>query len=201
MSEAPTALREHALTVLILVPNAQDRLERCLQSVTWADDVFCVVDSKTDDGSEEIARRFTEHVVTHPYENAAAQRNWALPQIATEWTLVLDADEWISEELADEIRRIVADPGGLHGYQIKRLSYFFGKLILHCGWHRDYNLRLFRTSQGRYLDKKVVTALLEDHMRGRRNEELRLWTLLGLEVWQRTFLRGVVPRYSGPVPA
>lgn len=49
----------------------------------------------------------------------------------------------------------------------------------------------------RYLDKKVVAALLDDHMRGRRNEELRLWTLLGLEVWQREFLRGVIPCYSG----
>jgi hypothetical protein len=47
----------------------------------------------------------------------------------------------------------------------------------------------------------MVAALLDDHMRGRRSEELRLWTLLGLEVWQRAFLRGVIPRYSGPVTA
>ena len=40
-----------------------------------------------------------------------------------------------------------------------------------------------------YLDRRTIEGLLYDHMRGRRNEELRLWTLLGLEVWQRTFLR------------
>ena len=45
----------------------------------------------------------------------------------------------------------------------------------------------------RYLQRSVVEAMLGDHMRGRRNEELRLWTLLGFEVWHRTFLRGVVP--------
>ena len=123
MSEQPArSLRDHAVTVLILVPNARDRIERCLESVSWADDLFCVVDTRTNDGSEEVVRQHTSHVVTRPYENAAAQRNWALPQIDTEWTLVLDADEWVSDELVAKIREIVAAPGGLHGYQIKRLS-------------------------------------------------------------------------------
>ncbi|MEZ6038009.1 MAG: asparagine synthase (glutamine-hydrolyzing) [Planctomycetota bacterium] len=40
-----------------------------------------------------------------------------------------------------------------------------------------------------YLERGVIEAMVHDHMRGRRNEELRLWTLLGFEVWQRTFLR------------
>ena len=52
----------------------------------------------------------------------------------------------------------------------------------------------------RYLQRSVVEALLSDHMRGRRNEELRLWTLLGFEVWHRTFLRGVVPVPGAVVP-
>jgi asparagine synthase (glutamine-hydrolysing) len=48
----------------------------------------------------------------------------------------------------------------------------------------------------RYLKRAPIEAMLQDHMRGRRNEELRLWTLLGFEVWQRTFLRGVVPVHA-----
>lgn len=189
MSDEIRTLRAHALTVLILVPNAQDRLERCLESVTWAEDIFCVIDSKTNDGSEDIARRFTDHVVTHTYENAAAQRNWALPQVTTEWTLVLDADEWVSEELAGEIRRIIAAPGGLHGYQIKRLSYFFGKLILHCGWHRDYNLRLFRTAQGRYLDKKVHSKVVVEGAEGRIDAIMYHDTYRNFDEYFRTFQR------------
>jgi len=153
--ERQPELKPGSLTVLILVPNARDRIERCLESVAWADDLFCVVDTKTDDGSEAIVRNYTGHVVTHSYENAAAQRNWALPQVETEWTLVLDADEWVSEELAKAIRQIVGSQGRDNGYEIKRDSYFFGRLIRHCGWHRDYNLRLFRTACGRYLEKRV----------------------------------------------
>jgi len=148
------------ITVLTLIPNAGDRLPRCLESVTWADDIFCVVDPRTSDGSPEVARRYTDHVVDHEYVNAADQRNWAIPQIATEWTLVLDADEWVSPELAARIQKVIADPNSLDGYLIKRLSYFFGKLIRHCGWHRDYNLRLFRTRKSRYLEKRVHSKVI-----------------------------------------
>jgi asparagine synthase (glutamine-hydrolysing) len=40
-----------------------------------------------------------------------------------------------------------------------------------------------------YFNRKVVTNLLADHTNGRRNEELRLWTLMGLEIWYRAFFR------------
>ncbi len=155
------------LTVLTLVPNAGDRLPRCLESVRWADDLFCVVDPKTVDGSDAVAREYSQHVVVHEYVNAANQRNWALPQIKTEWTLVLDADEWISPELAVEIQRIIKDSESLDGYEILRHSYFFGKLIRHCGWHLDYNMRLFRTAKGRYLEKRVHSRVAVEGRTGR----------------------------------
>ena len=137
------------ITVLTLVPNAGDRLPRCLESVQWADDIFCVVDPATTDGSDEVARRYTSHVVTHEFINHAAQENWALEQIQTEWTLILDADEWVTEELASRIRQIIRDPASHDLYYIRRLSYFLGRQIRHCGWDRDYNSRLFRTRKGR----------------------------------------------------
>ncbi len=177
------------LTVLTLVPNAGDRLKRCLESVAWADDLFCVVDPNTTDGSDEVARAHTPHVVTHPYENAAAQRNWALPQITTEWTLVLDADEWVSDALAGRIRKIIQDPAALDGYDILRHSYFLGKLIRHCGWHKDYNLRLFRTARGRYLDKRVHSRVVVDGPTGRITEVMYHDTYRTFEEYFTTSLR------------
>lgn len=158
------------LTVLTLIPNAGDRLPRCLESVRWADELFCVVDPKTSDGSDEVARRYSSHVVVHEYLNAANQRNWALPQITTEWTLVLDADEWVSPELAARIQALIRDPKSLDGYDILRHSYFFGKLIKHGGWHKDYNLRLFRTAKGRYLEKRVHSRVVVDGATGTLND-------------------------------
>lgn len=177
------------LTVLTLVPNAGDRLPRCLESVKWADDIFCVVDPKTNDGSDAVARSHTAHVVTHAYENAAAQRNWALPQITTEWTLVLDADEWVSDELAARIRQIMGNPDSLDGYDILRHSYFLGKLIRHCGWHKDYNMRLFRTAKGRYLDRRVHSKVVVEGRTGTVHEVMYHDTYRTFEEFFTTFQR------------
>lgn len=182
-------LAANAVTVLVLVPNARDRIERCLESVAWADDIFCVVDTNTDDGSEDLVRKYTAHVVHHRYENAAAQRNWALPQVTTEWTLVLDADEWVSASLAATVQAIVARPAEYDGYQIKRNSYFFGKLIRFCGWHRDYNLRLFRTASGRYLDKKVHSRVEVNGEVGRIDDVMYHDTYRDFDEYFRTFQR------------
>lgn len=177
------------VTVLTLVPNARDRIERCLESVRWADAIFCVVDPKTQDGSDEVARRYTDRVVVHEYVNAASQRNWAIPQIDTEWTLVLDADEIVSPELAERIKRIVAESAGPDGYDIKRLSYFFGKLIRHAGWDRDYNLRLFRTKKGKYLDRRVHSKVVVDGPVGRIDEPMYHDTYRTFEEYFTTFHR------------
>lgn len=177
------------ITVLTLAPNAGDRLERCLESVTWADDLFCVVDPNTTDGSDGVARKYTDHVVVHEYVNAAAQRNWAIPQIETEWTLVLDADEWVSPELADRIKAIIKDPDSPDGYDIRRLSYFFGKRIHYCGWQRDYNLRLFRTKKGRYLDRRVHSKVVVDGPVGRIDEPMYHDTYRNFDEYFATSLR------------
>ena len=155
-----------AITVLTRVGNPGDRFPRCLESVKWADDLFCVVDTKTMDGSEEVARRYSNHVVLREHINESDQWNWALPQIKTEWTLVLDADEWLSDQAAAKIRAIIEDPNSKDGYSILRLPYFFGKRIKYSGWQHDFVLRLFRTRKGHYENRRVHARLIFDGTTG-----------------------------------
>lgn len=138
------------VTVLTIVRDAEETLEQCLSSVDWADRIFVVIDPRTKDESRDIARRHTDWVVEHEFFNPGHQRNWALPQIETEWTLVLDSDEWVLPELAERVRSEIDSNPECHGFEIRRQTYFFGKLIKHGGWDKDYNLRLFRTGKGRY---------------------------------------------------
>lgn len=44
---------------------------------------------------------------------------------------------------------------------------------------------------GEVMDRAAVSELLETHDSGRRDEEIRIWTLLSLEVWHQRFFRGV----------
>lgn len=138
------------LTVLIPTFNEERNLPGCLESVRWADEIL-VVDSYSTDRTLEICRSYGVRVLKHPYENSAAQKNWAIPQAAHEWVLVVDADERVTPELRAEIETVVAnETDAAPGYWIRRRNFFLGKEIGHCGWQRDRVLRLFRKSQGRY---------------------------------------------------
>ncbi len=143
-----------ALTVLVPCKNEEANLQACLDTVSWADELF-VVDSGSTDRSREIAREYTDRVVEHPYVNSATQKNWAIPQARHEWVLVIDCDERASPELQQEIQALLAGTPDQDGYVIRRQNWFFGKPIRHCGWDADDVLRLFKRDFGRYEDKHV----------------------------------------------
>ena len=142
-------------TITVIVPtfNEEDNVRECLESVAWADDIF-VVDSFSTDRTVEIARELTDHIVQHEYLSHAAQRNWAIPQPATDWVMLLDADERVTPELRARIQDILTNGTECQGFRIRRRTIFFGKLIEHCGWHRDYVVRLWRRGKAHYADRE-----------------------------------------------
>ena len=77
-------------------------------------------------------------------------KNWAIPQAAHEWVLILDCDERITPALADEIRRELSSPRH-DGYWIYRRNHFLGHPIRFGPWKNDSCLRLFRRDLGRYV--------------------------------------------------
>jgi len=159
-----------SLTVIVPTFNEEDNIRECLESVRWADDIFVVVDSRSTDRTPEIARQFTDHIVRHEYVNSAAQKNWAIPQAAGDWVMVLDSDERVTPELRARIQDILANGTDYDGFYIKRMTIFFGKLIRHCGWHKDYLVRLWRNGKGRYQDLEVHADVIVDGKVGRIQE-------------------------------
>ena len=107
--------------------------------------------------SRELAAGAGATVVQHAWEGYAAQKNWALEAlpIATEWVLLLDADEIVSPALQTEIVDAIAIRGGPDGYFIPRRSLFLGRPLDHAGWYPDHQLRLFRRGLGR-LEARLV---------------------------------------------
>lgn len=142
------------LTVIVPTFNEEENVRDCLESLTWADDIF-VVDSFSTDRTLAIAQEYTDHVVRHEYVNPAAQKNWAIPQCDTDWIMSVDADERVTPELQKRVQSILADGTPYDGFYVRRMTTFFGKMIRHCGWHHDYPLRLWRRGKGKYVDVRV----------------------------------------------
>lgn len=151
------------LTVIIPTGNRVDVIEDCLRSVTWADELL-VVDSFSNDGTLTIAEKYADRVIRREYVNSANQKNWAIPQAAHEWVLIVDTDERVTPALRQEIEAILANPGTVMpvGYRIPRVNYLWGKPVYHGGYYPDYQVRLFKRDQGRYQPRQVHAHVLLD---------------------------------------
>lgn len=148
------------VSVLICTKNETRNLGDCLQRVAWADD--CVVlDSYSDDDTVNIARDKGARVVQRHFDNFSAHKNWALDHIdfKYDWILIVDADERVTPELAQEIVTLVNGSPAHNGYYLARQNWFGGTWIKHGGWFPDWNLRLLRRGRGRY-----EARLVHEHM-------------------------------------
>lgn len=154
-------VKGEALTVIVPAGNRRDLIEDCLKSVAWADELL-VVDSFSDDGTFELAQQVADRVLRHEYVNSALQKNWAIPQAAHEWVLILDTDERVTAELRQEIQQILAGDLSFAGYKIPRINYFLGEPVIHTGYYPDYQTRLFRRDSGRYELRQVHAHVLLD---------------------------------------
>jgi glycosyltransferase involved in cell wall biosynthesis len=135
------------LSVAIVAMDEEANIGRTLESVRWADEIV-LVDSGSRDRTCEIAGNYGARVIVEPWRGYVAQKQFALDLCTMDWTLLLDADEEISPELADEIRATIADPSAASGYKLPRKNLFLGRWMKHGGFYPDPKLRLFRRGQG-----------------------------------------------------
>ncbi|MBA3847023.1 MAG: glycosyltransferase family 2 protein [Planctomycetes bacterium] len=151
------------LTVLITTYNEARNLPDCLASVAdLADDVL-VVDSFSSDATVATAEAAGARVERHEYLDPATQKNWALPRCARDWVLILDADERVTPELAQEIRALfAAGAPAATAYALPRRTFFFGNEIRRCGWERDVVVRLIDRARCRYDGTEVHEQMLVD---------------------------------------
>jgi glycosyltransferase involved in cell wall biosynthesis len=138
------------VTVIVAARNEARNLPRCLESLGDVGEVY-VVDSQSVDRTVEIARSFGAHIAQFQYQGGwPKKRQWAMDSLpfAYDWILLVDADEALTPELAEEIQRAIQD-SRINGYYIALRMFFLGRELRHCG-ASFYKLSLFRRGKGRY---------------------------------------------------
>jgi glycosyltransferase involved in cell wall biosynthesis len=160
------------LSVYLIAFNEADKIEAALRSVAWADEIV-VADSFSADGTADIARRYTEHVIQLPFEGFGKLRNDVLAQLNGDWVFSLDADERCTVAAAAEIRRVIGDPNAADAYLVPRRNFFFGRWIRHSGWYPDYRQpQLFRRGKLRYTADAVHETYVLDGRLDRLHEPI-----------------------------
>ncbi len=142
---------KHKLTVIIPCKDERLNIRPCVISAKLVADELIVADSGSTDGTLDVVRELGGcRIIEREYINSGNFKNWAIPQATHEWVMILDSDERVTPELAEEINTLLTAGPRHDGYEIYRANYFLGHHIRHAGWGADKVLRLFRRDQGRY---------------------------------------------------
>jgi glycosyltransferase involved in cell wall biosynthesis len=178
-----------SLTVIIPALDEELHIRRCVESALRLGPVL-VVDGGSSDETRSIAERAGARVVDHPWEGYVAQKNWAIETLASasSWVLFLDADEWVTSELAAEIQEAICSEA-LAGYYLPRKNIFLGRLLKHAWWYPDYQLRLFRADRGRYEERLVHEHVLIDGKEGFLQHALMHENLKGIDAFMERHVR------------
>ena len=151
------------ITAIILTYNEALHLERCVASLRPVCDRICIIDSFSTDQTIEIAKSLNVEVFQHTWENNyAAQLNWGIEQVdsQTEWTLRIDADEYLTIDLINEIKNNLSSVSSqVSGIEFTRKVNFKGRWIRFGGFYPIHLLRLWRSGKG-----ICESRLMDEHM-------------------------------------
>lgn len=139
------------LSVIILTYNESLHIERCIKSLQNVTNKIFVVDSYSTDNTQDLAEGLGATVVQNPWTSYAFQFNFGIKNnpYPTQWVMRMDADEYITPELAAEINSTLDQaPGDVSAYYIKRRVLFMNRWIKHGGYYPIWLLRLWRNGQG-----------------------------------------------------
>jgi glycosyltransferase involved in cell wall biosynthesis len=168
------------LSVVIITKNEEAGIRRCLESVTWADEIV-VLDSGSTDATVRICREYTQHVLETDWPGFGPQKNRALERATGDWVLSLDADEWVTRDLRDEILNAISKPDGAMAFRVPRLSSFCGRFMRHSGWWPDHVTRLFRRGAARFSDDVVHERVIAEGKTGTLRQPIMHETFVDLE--------------------
>lgn len=151
------------LSVIILTKDEELHIERCLENVDDIAKEIFIIDSFSTDRTLEIAAMYPKvQILQNKWRNNyAVQFNWGLEHapITGKWVLRLDADEYLTPELKEELKAKLPTMGEeVSGISMNRRHIFMGKWMKR-GIYPVTLLRLFRYGRGR-----CEQRLMDEHI-------------------------------------
>ena len=132
-------------SVVIFTRNEEENVVDCIKSAKRLTNDILVIDMQSEDKTSFLAKKYGAEVLEFPYTGyVEPARNFGIKKAKGEWVFILDADERITDGLAQEIK----DRAGRERftfYKVPRKNIFGGKKWLkHGGWWPDYQIRLIK---------------------------------------------------------
>ena len=137
------------LSVAIITYNEEKNIERCLKSIEPIADEILVVDSFSNDETENICRNYNVRFIPNKFEGHIEQKNFALKTAQNDIVLSLDADEALDEEAIAFIQKL-KENWIEASYEFRRKNNYCGKWLKHSGWYPDKKVRLLNRNKAKW---------------------------------------------------
>ncbi len=143
------------LSACVITYNEADRIEACVRSLSFCDEVI-VVDSHSTDATRQLAESSGARVIERDWPGYRSQKEFAVKCAQNDWVLCLDADERVSEPLRQEIEAL-RDAGfpRCAGWSIPRITDYFGRFLRHGNAYPDRLVRLFDRRRGGWVGREI----------------------------------------------
>lgn len=169
MSQEQTKL---PISVYVLTYNNIRTIERCLKSLSWAEELV-IVDSFSTDGTFEICKQYTDKVYQVSFKGHREQYQYAADLTSCNWIMFVDADEEIPLELVEEIKgELNGEGASFDGFFIYRRTYYLGRWIRYGGWYPDGEVRLYKRDKGRWEGGLHAKVVVEGRIKKLKNQYL-----------------------------
>jgi len=143
------------LSACVITLNEADRIEGCLRSLEFCDELL-VVDAHSSDDTRERARALGARVIERDWPGYRSQKQFAVDSARHDWVLCLDADERLSGALRAEIEALRRRGfGDAAGYSVPRITDYFGRFLRHGNAYPDRLVRLFDRRRGGWTGEEI----------------------------------------------
>ncbi|MCF7899841.1 glycosyltransferase family 2 protein [Candidatus Babeliales bacterium] len=164
------------ISVVIITKNEEERITDCIKSVVgWADEVL-VVDDESTDKTQHIAQELGAKVLVKEMRVEGAHRNWAYQQASNQWVLSLDADERVTEELKEEISKILNSNPDCVSFSISRKNHIGDYWLRWGGQYPSKQIKLIRKDKFKWEEVEVHPRAFSEGKNGELSGDIIHYT-------------------------
>lgn len=150
-------IKKQTLSVVLAVKNEEKIIKKCLDAVSWADEII-IIDNGSTDKTVEICKKYTKKIYSSP-EKALIPvlQNKGIEKTTKDWILILDADVIVPKEAATEIQEKIQKQE-CDGYYLLHKTHIIGKFMESPFWTFPI-LKLFRRGTAYFEGKSAHESI------------------------------------------
>lgn len=159
-----------SLTVVTIAKNEANNIDNFLKRLSWVDEVI-IINNNSTDRTKSIALDYTSKIFDNSDTNLGRLKNFAIEKASGDWIFVLDVDEYVSEELKNEIESVLIDKSQFDAYSISYQNHLLGHQLKSKAQQYE-KVRLFRKGKGFVANDPVHEEMIIKGKTGKLNGKI-----------------------------